>query len=354
MQQTIENGIIVFSVSISRWSANKKLRQQHTRAREEDLPPADLASLGVRKVFDPKVLAPFEAIRKETERLCFNEGTRFFGGVAVPKTEAEDFAKKLKTLQKRFDAEKTAFAKGYEENLAAWRTAHAGWENVLEGALSVEDALHRFSFGFHAVEIVMAGQEQEQAATTELGQKIVSSQGAFIGQMYAEISQMATSYRKDSLLGKEAATARGLSSLQTMKKKLNGLAFLDKRIRPLVEMIEKVMAEMPATGSIDGTQFATLLGVTSILSDPDLMQQYGDQVASGQDATSLFKSLVAPPIAQQVVTAPAPVMPAPSVFKPGVVHFNKPSALPANSINQGVKPPVTGWGFIPSRVAAAA
>lgn len=352
MQQTIENGIIVFSVSISRWSANKKLRQQHTKAREEDLPPADLASLGVRKVFDPKILAPFEAIRKETERLCFNEGTRFFGGVAVPKTEADDFTKKLKALQQRFAAEKAAFAKDYEANLDAWRAAHLGWENVLEGALSVDDALHRFSYGFSAVEIVMTG--AQETATTELGQTIVSSQGAFIGQMYAEIAQMATTYRKDSLLGKEAATTRGLSSLQTMKKKLNGLAFLDKRIRPLVEMIEKVMAEMPATGSIDGTQFATLLGVTSILSDQDLMQQYGDQVASGQDATSLFKSLVAPPITTQAVTVPTHVMPAPSVFKPGVVQFNKPSALPANSINQGVKPPVTGWGFIPSRVAVAA
>lgn len=353
MKQTVENGVIVFTVHISRWSANKKLRIQHTKAKEDELPPADLASLGVRKVFDPKALAPFEAIRKETERLCFNEGTRFFGGVAIPKTEADDFAKKLKSLQSRFNDAKAEFEKNYQQTLDEWTAAHPGWEQALEGALEVNEALSRFRFGFHAVEIVMAGNATAESKS-ELDQNIASSQTAFIGQLYAEIAQMAVSYRKDSLLGKERATARGLSTLQTMRKKLNGLAFLDRRIRPLVEMIDKVITEMPSTGNIDGAQFATLLGVTSILSDQGMMQQYGEQVSEGGDANSLFRSLTAPKVETEKPMATAtPAVPASPVVKPGIPQFTRPQ-IP-NFQNAGVTPPmVGGWGKIPSRVAVAA
>lgn len=354
MKQTIENGVIVFTVNISRWSANKKLRLQHTKAREEELPPADLASLGVRKVFNPKALAPFEAIRKETERLCFNEGTSFFGGVAIPKSEADEFAKKLKALQLRFENAKADFARDYQKNLDEWTAAHPGWEQALEGTLDVAEALNRFHYGFHAVEIVMAG-AVEAEAKTELEQNIVSSKSAFIDQLYAEIAQMAKSYRKDSLLGKERATTRGLSSLQSMRRKLNGLSFLDRCIRPLVQMIDKVIEEMPATGSIDGAQFATLLGVTSILSDQEMMRQYGDQVSSGTDATSLFKSLTAPApqINQQVQSQADPAPAAVKAAKPGIPQFSKPQ-IPSIP-NVGTTPPVVGgWGKIPSRVAVAA
>lgn len=349
---TVENGVIVFTVHINRWSANKKLRIQHTKASEDELPPADLASLGVRKVFDPKALAPFEAIRKETERLCFTEGTRFFGGVAIPKSEADEFAKKLKALQARFNAEKAILESNYQKTLDDWTAAHTGWEQTLEGALEVSEAMSRFNFGFHAVEIVMAGTKATEAKT-ELEQNIVSSKSAFIGQVYTEIAQMANAYRKDSLLGKDKATTRGLSSLQAMRKKLNGLSFLDSRIRPLVEMIDKVMDELPATGSIDGQQFATLLGVTSILSDQDMMQQYGEQVASGRDANSLFKSMTVakqPAQAKQEVQA-TPV--APAAVKPGIPTFSQPK-VPSIPQVGFTPPPAGGWGHIPNRMSVAA
>lgn len=349
--QTVENGIIVFNINITRWSANKKLRIQHTKATAEELPPADLASLGVRKVFDPKALAPFEAIRKECERLCFNEGTSFFGGVAVSKSEAEGFAKKIKALQERFNVAKTSFSASYEESLKSWRDAHPGWEHTIEGALSADEALSRFNFTFHAVEIIMSG-NVESAGKTELEQNIASSKGAFVGQLYAEIAQMAATYRKESLLGKEKATARGLSALQAMRKKLNGLGFLDSRIRPLVGMIDKVMAELPSSGSIDGAQFATLMGVTSILSDQDLMQQYGDQVNEGVDANSLFYSLTTPKAETAASAVVQPTVPTVATMAtPGIPQF-KP-AIPNVPKAPGVIPPpmATGWGVIPSRVA---
>lgn len=351
LKQSVENGIIVFTVHITRWSANKKLRPQHTKAKVEDLPPTDLASLGVRKVFDPKALAPFEAIRKEVERLCFSEGTGFFGGVAIPKIEAETFAKKLKALQDRFNNAKATFEQQYEDSLAAWRAAHPGWEQTMEGALEVQEALSRFTFSFHAVEIVMAGTVENTEPGTELEQNIQSSKGAFIGQLYAEIAQMANTYRKDSLLGKEKASARGLSALAAMRKKLSGLAFLDQRIRPLVDMIAKVEAEMPPSGSIDGAQFATLLGVTSILSDKDMMQQYGEQVATGkEEANSLFKFLTTPvqpkataqPAVQQQVPSTMPGAIQPGVPSFGVPINQQPPVVPA-------VPVASGWGFIPTR-----
>lgn len=356
LKQTVDNGVIVFTVHITRWSANKKLRIQHTKATADDLPPADLASLGVRKVFDPKALAPFEAIRKEVERLCFSEGTTFFGGVAVPKSEAEDFAKKLKALQDRFNVAKMTFEQSYETSLDTWRKAHSGWEHTMEGALSASEALSRFKFGFHAVEIVMAGSVEEPK--TGLEQNIASSKGAFVGQLYAEIAQMAATYRKESLLGKEKATARGLSALQAMRKKLNGLAFLDSRIRPLVGMIDTVMAQLPSAGAIDGAQFTTLMGVTSILSDQDLMQQYGDQVNEGKDANSLFRSLTAPQVvattpATQATAPTAPAVPVSSAAKPGIPQF-KPAAPKAPTVPGSSPVPVGGWGGIPSRVAVAA
>lgn len=353
-QQTVDNGVIVFTVHISRWSANKKLRIQHTKATAEELPPADLASLGVRKVFDPKALAPFEAIRKETERLCFTEGTAFFGGVAVPKSEANEFTRKLKALQDRFNLAKASFEQSYETSLETWLKAHPGWEHTMEGALTVGEAQSRFNYRFHAVEIVMAD-AVEGAAKTELDQNIETSKGAFIGQMYAEIAQMAATYRKDSLLGKEKATARGLSALQSMRKKLNGLSFLDRRIRPLVGMIDKVMAELPASGSIDGAQFATLMGVTSILSDKDMMQQYGEQVNEGKDENSLFRSLTAPPVASTATkteTAAQATAPTSVAAKPGIPQIK---AAPSVPKTPGVTPlPATGWGNIPRRVAATA
>lgn len=360
MKQTVENGIVVFTINIHRWTASRKLKVQHTKANAADLPPADLASLGARKIFDPAALAPFEAIRKETERLCFSEGTNFFGGVAIPKVAAHDFADKLKGLQDRFYEAKATLEQGYDQILTDWRNSHAGWEQTLEGTLEVEEAIRRFSFSFVPVEIVMAEESEESTSATVLEKSIQSSRGAFVGQLYAEIAQMASSYRKDSLLGKEKATARGLTALQSIRKKLSGLAFLDKRIRPLVEMIDKVVAEMPPSGSITGAQLVTLLGVTSILSDMDTMQQYGEQVAAGKDANSLFAVLTQPaPVVVATAQAIAPSVPvAPAV----TVAPNAPQASPAVlkvptiPVQPGQRPAVVvaGWGNIPSRPTALA
>lgn len=346
----IESGIIVFTVNLSRWTANKKLKAKHIKAKEEELPPADLASLGVRKVFDPKALAPFEAIRKETERLCFNEGTRFFGGVAVPKKDADSFLEKLKKLQERFNNEKELLAQSYKEVCSKWAADHPGWENVvLEDAPELEWVLNRFKFDINAIEIVMADKTDE-SGKTELDQKIESSQMAFIDQLYAEIAQMANLYQR-SLLGKERATVRSLSALQTMRKKLNGMGFLDNRIRPLVEMIDKVISEMPATGNINGVQFATLLGITNILSNKDMMKEYGEKVSEGEDANSLFRYLTATKVEPEKPTvAAAPEVPTKPVIKPGIPQFTRPQIPNFDNIT----PPMAGgWGKIPSRIAVA-
>lgn len=349
VKRTVENGVVVFTVSIRKWSANKKLRAEHTRAKAEDLPPEDLISLGVRKVFDPKALAPFEAIRKETERLCFNEGTSYFGGIAVPNSEADSFAEKLDDLKQRFNKAKADLEESYEAKLATWVGAHPGWEHTMEGALSVQEAMSRFHFDYTPVEVILANADTQSETATVLEKKLQSNQAGFVGQLYDEIAQMANSYRKDSLLGKEKATTRGLAAVHAMRKKLNGLAFLDKRIRPLVEMIDQVLAEMPASGAIEGTGLATLLGVTSIMSDTDTMQQFGEQVISGASHKDLLSMWTAPPVKSEPKKPEQPAV----ETQPGIplqarkiVPVAPTPQAPSNPTNNA------GWGFIPARIAA--
>ena len=92
-QQVLQQ-VVCFSLEeISLWGARKKLRTEDLKLTQGDvLPPKDLASLGSKKIFNPKALAKFEALKKRAHVACGRVGIRFMGGYAVPESVADDLA----------------------------------------------------------------------------------------------------------------------------------------------------------------------------------------------------------------------------------------------------------------------
>ena len=100
MQETsfILDRLVVVKIDATLWGGRKKLRKEDLILADGSvLPPEDLASLGSKKIADPRELAVFHRLKKEAERICLKVGTRFLGGFVVPQGTIESIQRDLIT-----------------------------------------------------------------------------------------------------------------------------------------------------------------------------------------------------------------------------------------------------------------
>lgn len=314
VQQVLEQ-IVCFSLEdISLWGARKKLRSEDLKLTTGDaLPPKDLASLGSKKIFNPKALAKFEALKRRAHVACGRVGVRFMGGYAVPSKAADQLATELDAIGVEFEKEKTDFLANYTSELETWIAAHPGWEEVIRAAtVPVTEVKDRIRYGWMPAKV---SAPDENLPTSRLHQKMVKEAGGLAGRLFSEISEMAKAVVEDSLLGKTRVNRRVLSPVRRMRGKLDGLAILDKRVRPLIKAIDETVAQMPGDAPIEGVSLTALHGLMLMLSDPERMKQYGQAILDGSTDGPSLGIRLAPQ--QSVSTAPVAEEPAlmPNLFE---------------------------------------
>lgn len=274
--------VVCFSLEgISLWGARKKLNEEDVSlGAGGTLPPKDIASLGSKKIFNPKILNTFDTLKKQAHTACAKVGVRFMGGYAVAEADADKLAEKLDAIGVEFEAAKADFVASYETELALWIKEHPGWESWIRRAtLPVEDVASKYSYGWTPAKVTPPSAGDQ---TNRLNQKMTEEVGGLAGQLFKEIADMADKIRSNSLLGKDRVNRRVLSSLNSIRAKLNGLAFLDKRVKPLIKGIDEVVAIMPGDAPIEGVALSALYGLMVTMSSPERMREFGEAILEGK------------------------------------------------------------------------
>jgi hypothetical protein len=297
VQQHLDN-VLLFTVDVQLVSGRRRVRSEDiVEAKGIVLEEDDVMTLGSKKVFDPEKLRAFERLKDRMHRECMKRGAPFLSGYAVPESRADDLAGALDKIVGEANVELASLLKNFQQTLDDYCAARPEWaQTIRANSYSEAYVRQRVAFGFNAVK-VSAGRGDGVIASNLSGQV-----SGLLGNLLRGVADDAEQLQEKSLAGKDKKTRKVLRPLKAAREKLQGFAFLDRRVSALAEMIESVEMAMPADGPIEGADLALLWGITTILSNPQKALKVAEQFqADGKDC--FMASLVPRPTA--VVSTPA-------------------------------------------------
>lgn len=281
------------------WGGRKKLRKEDLiLAAGSELPPEDLASLGSKKIVDPAELAVFHRLKKEAERTCLKAGTRFLGGFAVPEGSIDAIRSELEQIAAKFQAAREAFLSRYDQTVEEWIDRHRRFETAIRRAVEpVEAVAAGLSFDYVVFKV-------SHPESTDAGGKVDEALDRKVGSLgetlFREIAQEASELVESSLLGRQQVTRKALSPLKRIRDKLDGLAFLDHRVQPVVETIDGLLARTPKSGPIEGQFLSELVATALLLSDPEKTKRHGEGLSQPAELVVAIPHESVSPPAQDV------------------------------------------------------
>lgn len=301
----LSDQLVFVNIDITNWSGKKTLTPEDLGLDRSHLPPETLVSLGDKQLIDPEALKTFGSIRSAARRRCLAVGTRFMGGYAVPAAKAPALLAELDALDQRYQAARAAFLAGYDGQLAAWtRQQPLEWQKLIQDALvPAEYVGGRLSF---AVQAVRFAAPDPKVVTHDGLHQALSGLG---DQVFHEVGQLARDTLERSFQGKTAVTRRALSPLASIRDKLDGLAFLDRRFRAVVGEIDRLVAQVSAQGPIANGVLAALTQFFSLAAQPDGLRTWAANASvwqAPQEFLGLLDPSAAPPSSIEDTGIPAP------------------------------------------------
>lgn len=269
--QTLEK-VVCLMLDIHLWTGRKKLDLGDLKAvAKNQIPPEDLASLGSKKIVSPEDIAIFGTLKKRAERALEAVGVKFLGGYAIPDHVVETVSKEIADIQGEFRVAKKNFMAVYDHVVQDWIDAHPEWGNIIRAAITPREEVERqLRFDFQAFKVnpvEVSGSSQN----TGLEKKV----GGLGDRLFFEIGKQAEQAWDLSFKGKGKVSQKALRPIRAMRDKLFGLSFLDPRVMPVIDRIEKVLDHLPKSGPIEGNDLDALTGLVLLLSNPDKMREHG-------------------------------------------------------------------------------
>ena len=264
------------------WTGQTVLREEDFRLGENgSLPPKGvIAELGMKNTVDPKTLNIFTAIKRRAYRLLEDYGINWMGGYAVPVDRADELSALLDREVKAFDDATAAFLSDYEAHVEKWIQANPEFAEQLRSAVKPgEYVRNRFHAGY-VVARLQPLSDNDQAFDREVD--------GLSSRLFESVSQLADRFFKDTLSNK--SVCRSAETLLKIRNKLDGLRFLDSRISPILELVDRVVSHLPAKGTIEGPVFWELTACILLLSDREKIQATAD----GQFDMAAFTQALAP------------------------------------------------------------
>jgi hypothetical protein len=241
--------LIVVKIDATLWGGRKKLRPEDLGLQGPDqLPPSDLASLGSKRIVDPKALLVFHRLKAEAERLCLRKGSRFLGGYALPADSAQEIRQSLERIRLRFVRARDSFVRDYDASVERWIQRHPDFADAIRAAVDpVEhvESMLRFEFLIYKV---TPPAESHDRLSQDLEHKVQS----LCEVLMREIAQDARELLKASLNGKDLVTRKILNPLRRMHEKLRGLAFLDASVEIERLRLEGLLESIARQRRIEG------------------------------------------------------------------------------------------------------
>jgi len=276
--EQVADQVTFINLDILCWTGSKTLQPEDLGLNRDALPPEKLVHLGSKQLIDPKDLAVFTTTRAAARRACLAVGIRFMGGFIVPNLKVADLLSELEMLEHKFNDEKLGFLRDFEAMIGHWVKENPAWESLIRGSqLSAGKVSGRLSFAVQAVKLAAP------AAVTHGG--LDRATQGLSGTLFQEVATLARDSLRNSFLGRDSVTQRALRPLRAIQQKLDGLGFLDQRVRPVYQDIEITLAVLPRKGEIAGHDLRAVIGLLSILEDPIRLQDHGDRLIHGAELT---------------------------------------------------------------------
>ena len=231
------------------------------------LPPKEVTkSLGLKAVIDPLTLRVFGRIKHQADAVLEGCGVRFLSGWAVPEGKAAEVFAELDGIVARYNDEKMAFLASYDANVSDWAARNPGFSReILEGKVDIAAVAERISAGYEAFRL--------QPVTASGAQALANRVGGLGGELIADIAQIARNFFRESFLGRSRANRKTVNAVLKLRERLNGLSFLSNAIQPLVDMIDRVVAQVPPEGYFEGEAYWKLATLVKTLGDESLLEE---------------------------------------------------------------------------------
>lgn len=290
MQETtfVLDHLMVVKIDAHIWGGRKKLRKEDLILADGSvLPPEDLASLGSKKIADPQELAVFNRLKQEAERICLKVGTRFLGGFAVPEVTIGSIQSELERIASSFGFARNDFLSRYDQTIEDWVAKHPEFAQVIRRAVDPVDVVAaglRFDYVIFRVTLPAPDPERDSGENAPvISDSLDRKVGSLSETLFREIAQDANELVESSLLGRQAVTRKALNPFKRIRDKLDGLAFLDHRVHPVVETIDNLLARVPRTGTLEGSYLQEVFATALLLSDSERIKRHGDGLLQIED-----------------------------------------------------------------------
>ncbi len=276
--QTMEQHGALVMPFFSTYGGRKKLEVSDLRLPAgTELPPAEVASLGSRKLVDAKVIRHHQQPRDRAHAACQRVGVKFRRGVYfVPKDRLDDLCAELDTQVAEHRVRADDLRRHVADYVEAFAADHPRWADAIRrGAPKGDELSLSADYLVLPFEVVEGhGHEHLEASARKVSQTL-----------FDEIALDASAFVRESIEGRSAAdgvTQKALRPIRRMRDKLDGLAFLDSRVRPMVDAIDTTLETLPKTGKIQNRDFVALWALAQAMSDSDRLAslQHGLQYAT--------------------------------------------------------------------------
>ena len=261
----ILNRMSVISVDCSIWSGSRRLKPEDLALGQGgQLPPDDVVSLGSKKLCNREVLKPFLRLREQACRVCAREGVRFLGGYAVSDLLVDSISGELDQVQADFERQKQDFLAQYDQHIQDWVSTHPDFADAIRRAVpDVQKVGQRFGFDYTVYKVTEAPKpETLNHQVNQLGNTLRD-----------EISRDAQALFEQTFSGKQKVSRKAIRPILKLRDKLNGLAFVDQGIAPVVQRLDAGLMQLPSQGSLEGEALTQLMERVLLLCSVEQMQR---------------------------------------------------------------------------------
>lgn len=302
---TVLDAVVLVQLDVRASELSSKV--ERTRDLPSDqMPPAHLISAGVKHYADPKLKAPFNALKKRAERACAEVGFPLLKGWAVPKAAARKLDDVLKQLAISYVKEADNLEAALPQKFKEWEQSNPGWENLLtRDRPTPANIRSRYRFRHMMYRMRPAADADDDPLNDGMG----IARGSLLEAILDDVADNATDILKKTFEGKAQVSGRIMTSIGVLAKKLHSFAMVDPLVVPVASMIGEVLGSIGSTcATLSVTHTSALRGLLELLTDPVKVRTHGSlQVQEGvitvdEAQTDLFHE----PEPEAVVVAPPP------------------------------------------------
>jgi len=279
--------MLAVNLNVNIWSAKRKLNPDDFV--HSELPPESLASLGSKRICDPKTLKIFSTLKARAVNVLDKSGVRFLGGWAIPEAKAAEIVNLLDMIAEEFKHAKDSFMKNYDQAVQNWIANNPGWEKIIANSVvSADYVAERIAFNWQVFKVVNPSGRKK--ALLEAGlQSEVNNLGC---TLFNEVAKDAREAFNRSFMSKSMITRKALSPLKNIQQKLHDLSFIEPRVAPVASLIQSALDKIPSKGAISGTSLLMLNGLLTLLNDTTALTNYAQEIIDGRSNDSVLDCLI--------------------------------------------------------------